>query len=85
MRPGAPLKLTSSSAKGQFNVVPGTRVGSHTRSGPLRATSIVCEPWLRPPFLSLAMFSRFARPGIASTYLGTAHCQFLSDFFSLVA
>jgi hypothetical protein len=27
------------------------------------------------------MFSRFTRPGIASTYLGTAPCQFLSELF----
>src|SRR5262245_22025182 len=77
----ASLKPASSIAKRQFNVVPGTRVGSRTCNEPLRATSIVCEPWLRSAFLSLAMFSRFSRPGIASTYLGTAPCQFLSDFF----
>lgn len=30
--------------KRQFNVVPGTRVGSRIRNGLLRATSIVCKP-----------------------------------------
>src|SRR5215510_3807696 len=79
IRPSASLKVTSNT-KRQFYVVPGTRVGSHIRNGPPRAASIVCEPWLRSPFLSLAMFSRFSRPGIAPIYLGTIPRQFLSVF-----
>ena len=58
----ASLKPTSLNLKRQFNVVPGTCVGSHTRNGLLRATSIVCAPWWRPPFIRVALSSRILLP-----------------------